>query len=113
MHEVGLMQSALEIAFAEARRAEAKCIERMHVRVGSLSGVVPEALQMAFTAATKGTLADGAKLFLEEVAVECDCERCGTTFLPTDIIYACPICGELSSSVRQGRELELVSLEVS
>jgi len=112
MHEVGLMQSALEIAFAEARKADATRIERLHVRVGNLSGVVPDALRLAFVAGTKDTLAEGAELFLEEIAVECSCECCRTRFRPTDVIYACPVCGELSSCLRQGRELELVSLEV-
>jgi hydrogenase nickel incorporation protein HypA/HybF len=29
------------------------------------------------------------------------------------VIYACPSCGALSAQVLQGRELELVALEVS
>jgi hydrogenase nickel incorporation protein HypA/HybF len=112
MHEAALMQSALDIAFALARDSGGTRIRRMVMRVGDLSGVVPEALQIAFDAATPGTAADGAELMLNEVRVECVCERCEIEFSPVDVIYACPMCGEISSTIRRGRELELVSLEV-
>jgi hydrogenase nickel incorporation protein HypA/HybF len=112
MHEVGLMQSVLEIAFAKTRDAGASRIERLKLRVGDLSGVVPEALQFAFEAASPGTAAQGAELELERVPAECWCEHCGLDFRPEDIIYACPKCGEISTQIETGRELELVSLEV-
>jgi hydrogenase nickel incorporation protein HypA/HybF len=112
MHEMSLMQSALNIAFALARDSQASRIKRMSLRVGDLSGVVPEALRMAFQASTPGTAAEGADLVLEEVHVECRCQACGAEFRPDDVVYACPCCGEISSCVQQGRELELVSLEV-
>ena len=71
MHEVGLMETALEMAFAARASAGASRIHRMRLRVGALSGVVPDALEMAFAAATPGTAADGAELIVEEVPVVC------------------------------------------
>ena len=111
MHEVGLMETALEMAFA--RRAGASRIHRMRLRVGTLSGVVPNALEMAFAAATPGTPADGAELIVEEVPVFCSCEQCGCSYSPKDVVYLCSICGAINSRIQQGRELELMSLEVS
>src|SRR4029079_6304269 len=87
MHEAGLMQTALELAFDRAREAGASRIHQMTLRVGSLSGVVPEALRLAFRAATPGTVADGATLVVDEVAVRCRCEQCGEEFWPDDIVY--------------------------
>ena len=113
MHEVGLMETALELAFAHTRRAGASRIHRMRLRVGTLSGVVPDALEMAFAAATPGTPADGAELIVEEVPVVCQCEQCGSTYCPEDVVYLCSICGAINSRIQQGRELELTSLEVS
>jgi hydrogenase nickel incorporation protein HypA/HybF len=81
--------------------------------VCALSGVVPEALELAFAAASPGTPAEGAEFEFEEVPVVCRCDECGKEFQPTDIVYCCPHCDALSSSVCQGRELELSSLEVS
>lgn len=113
MHEAGLMQSVLEMAFAKTREADATHINQLRLRVGDLSGVVPDALQFAFDAASPGTIAQGAELVLERVPAECWCDRCGLNFCPEDIIYACPECGEISTQIETGRELELVSLEVS
>jgi hydrogenase nickel incorporation protein HypA/HybF len=113
MHEVGLMQNALDMALDHARRAGASRILRLQLRVGELSGVVPEALQLAFAAAAPGTPADGAELVIDRVPVVCRCERCGRRFQPEDIVYLCSHCGAVNSSVQQGRELELASLEVS
>lgn len=113
MHEVGIMRSALHMAIAQAERAGATRIHRLRLRVGALSGVVPEALEMAFVATTPGTPAEGAEFVLETVPVVCQCDNCGHEFEPEDIVYCCPICEALCSHVRQGREIELASLEVS
>jgi hydrogenase nickel incorporation protein HypA/HybF len=113
MHEVGLMQNALEMAIHHARRAGARRIHRLRLRVGQLSGVVPEALEMAFAAASPGTPADGAELVIDRVPVICRCCHCGKEFQPDDVVYLCCYCGAINSTVAQGRELELASLEVS
>ena len=113
MHEAGLMANALEMAFEHARQVGAERIVRMRLRVGALSGVVPEALEMSFAAASSGTPADGAKLVIERVPVVCRCAECGHEFCPEDVVYLCTHCGAVSSHFEQGRELELASLEVS
>jgi hydrogenase nickel incorporation protein HypA/HybF len=101
------------MAAEHARRVGADRIHRLRLRVGALSGVVPEALELAFQAASPGTLAADAELVIERVAVVCRCEECDRDFCPDDLIYVCPYCGALSSQLNQGRELELASLEVS
>lgn len=113
MHEVGLMQTALEMAFEHARQAGASRVHRMRLRVGALSGVVPESLEMAFIAATPDTPAEGAELIVEQVPVVCRCEQCSCEFCPNDVVFLCSNCGALNSCFQQGRELELASLEVS
>jgi hydrogenase nickel incorporation protein HypA/HybF len=113
MHEVGLMQTALEVACDHAARAGAVRIHRIRLRVGALSGVVPEALEIAFAAAAPGTLADQAELVIEQAPVVCVCDECGAEFSPEEVVYHCPICEAICSRVLTGRELELASLEVS
>jgi hydrogenase nickel incorporation protein HypA/HybF len=113
MHELGLVLSALDMAAAHARRAGASRIHRMRLRVGAQSGVVVEALELAFSVAKPGTLAEGAELDIERTPVVCHCQRCACDFEPVGAIYCCPICDIVSSQVLQGRELELESLEVS
>ena len=113
MHEWSIMASALEIALEQARRPGASRIHSITLRIGELSGVVPEALTFAFESLVAGTAAEGARMVVETVPVLCHCLRCGEQFHPTDVIYQCPFCGQISADVRRGRELELASLEVS
>lgn len=113
MHEVSLMENALAIALEQADRQKAQQINWIKMRVGALSGVFPDALEFAFDICTQGTIAQGAKLEIEYVPVTCYCSNCQTIFQPDDIIYECPQCHQLSQEIRQGKELELTSLEVS
>jgi hydrogenase nickel incorporation protein HypA/HybF len=112
MHEVGLMQQTLEIALEHAAQHKAHGIIRMTLRVGALSGVVPEALSFAFDVLRRGTIAEGAELELETVPVLCFCAACEQEFAPPDLFYECPRCHQLSTQVRRGEELELASLEM-
>jgi hydrogenase nickel incorporation protein HypA/HybF len=48
MHEVSLLESTLELAVDYAHQQGATQIHRLTLRVGQLSGVIPEALQFAF-----------------------------------------------------------------
>jgi hydrogenase nickel incorporation protein HypA/HybF len=43
MHELGIIQSALDMAEERALAAGASQIHRLRLRVGELSGVVPQA----------------------------------------------------------------------
>jgi hydrogenase nickel incorporation protein HypA/HybF len=107
------MQDALELALGEARRQGANHIHRLTLRVGRLAGVEPEALAFAFDVVAAGTPAEGADFVIEDVTAVCFCTCCRQEFEPTDFIFCCPGCGTLSSTVRQGGELELASVEVS
>jgi hydrogenase nickel incorporation protein HypA/HybF len=113
VHEAGLAQEALEVATARARERGAARVHRLTLRVGDLSGVVPEALRFALDALSPGTMADGAAFDIGVVPVECHCPACDRPFRPADVVYACPGCGRLSADVRLGHELELVEVEVS
>lgn len=113
MHEVSIMQNALEIAVDRARRQNATRIHRIHMRVGALSSVVPEALAFAFDVVTQGTPAEGATLEIERVPAVCYCPACQIEFEPDSLFYECPQCGSLNVEIRKGRELELTFLEAS
>ncbi len=113
MHEVSLMAQTLEVAIAQAQAHQAQHIHRLTLRIGTLSGVVPEALAFAFAAAIPGTIAEGARLEVETVAARCHCESCDRDFQPQDWIYECPYCGQLSGQILAGKDIELASLEVS
>ncbi len=113
MHELSVMQSALDIAVDHAKRQGAQRIHLIKLRVGALSGVVPDALEFAFDITTQGTMAEGAKLDIERVPAACYCPACDIEFEPEHTFYECPRCKSLDVKVRRGRELDVASLEVS
>lgn len=113
MHEGSLMASALEMALAQARQAGASRVHHLRLRVGELSGVVPEALQFAFEALRVGGPAAEAVLEIETVSARYLCEACRSEFAAGTEAPRCPGCGSQQARLIQGRELELMRLEVS
>jgi len=113
MHEISVMQSTMEIAIEHAKAKNAQKIHRLHMRVGALSGVVPDSLEFAFPIVAQGTMAEGAELEIEFVPALCQCTSCGSQFEPKDFFYECPNCKALTVDLVHGKELELAFLEVS
>jgi hydrogenase nickel incorporation protein HypA/HybF len=113
VHEVGVMQAAIEVALEHAGRHQARKVHRITLRVGPLAGVDPAALEFAFDVLVRGTMAEGAALHVERVPIVCYCPGCGREFTAEGWIFECPGCGKITDQVRQGAELEVSSVEVS
>jgi hydrogenase nickel incorporation protein HypA/HybF len=112
MHEVAIMEETVAIACDAAAKQQAKKILKLTMRIGMMSGVVPEALTFAFEAVTNGTLAEQAKLEIETVPISYFCTECDRPFSSLDLFCECPDCGNLSQTILTGKEVELKSLEV-
>ena len=114
MHEIGIMESALDAVAAQARDHGAVLVHRIVLRVGALSGVEKDALRLAFDAVARGTPAAGAELLIETVPARGRCPECDLEFdVESDFVFTCPKCGRVSGELVQGRELELASIEMS
>jgi hydrogenase nickel incorporation protein HypA/HybF len=113
MHELSIAMSLVEIASEEAVRLGSPRVVAVHVRVGALSGVVPDALQFSWDLATADTAVAGARLQIEDVPVTIYCGRCcEERTLSSARRFRCPACGELALEIRGGRDLALTALEV-
>jgi hydrogenase nickel incorporation protein HypA/HybF len=112
VHELSIMDSALAVALEQAQKAGAHRVLVMRLRIGALSGVVPEALQFAFKVLVPGTAADGAKLVIEDVPARFWCAPCNCEFQADALFAECPNCHSISSELRAGREMEVASLEI-
>jgi hydrogenase nickel incorporation protein HypA/HybF len=113
MHELSIMQSAVELALEQARLAGASRVTVLRLQIGALAGVVPEALEFACDAVTRGTAAEGARLEIETVAAMNWCRICQREFPCDDFFAECPLCQTECAELRRGKELQLSSLEVS
>jgi hydrogenase nickel incorporation protein HypA/HybF len=112
MHELSIMESALNLALEQARKNGAVRVHALRLRIGALSGVVPDALQFAFEALTPGTAAEGAELLIDNVPARFWCQSCSCEFQADDLFAECPTCSRPSGEIRAGREMELASMEI-
>ena len=108
MHELAVTQSVVDAVME--RTGEQRVLE-VRLRVGRLSGVLPDALRFCFDLVTDGTPLQGAVLDIEEPPGSAACRQCGTTFVLSDLILLCP-CGSADVEVMSGRELAIGSVEV-
>lgn len=113
MHEVGIIQSTLQMAEKSARDSGATRIHELKMQIGAMSSVAAESLEFAFEVIRKGTMAEDARLVIEKVPLSAWCAPCGKEFIAEDYSLLCRVCGTASNDVRHGRELALVSMEVS
>lgn len=113
VHELSIARNLVKLALKEAE-VQKKPVVAVHVRIGALSGVVDEALETAYEYACEATALAGSRLIIENVPVKIFCADCNTTTsLPGIQAFTCSKCGKTSADLREGRELDLVALEVS
>lgn len=113
MHELSIVLGIVETVSESAQAANAKQILATYLRVGALAGVVKDALLFSYDLATQDTPLQGSKLIIEEVPVVIFCETCNNTIeLPSVQSFRCPVCQTPSADIRQGRELEVRSIEI-
>ena len=112
MHEVSIMEEAVRMAVDAAKAAGKTRVVVLRLRVGTLSGVVPEALRFAFDVVCSDTIAAGASLEIESVPGAFWCAPCRMEFECANFFTECPRCHNVSGELRRGREMEIADVEV-
>jgi hydrogenase nickel incorporation protein HypA/HybF len=110
MHELSLVQGIVDICEQYAAGRQVKAVT---LTIGALSGVVPEALDFCFEAATRGTLLEGARLEIERVAATGRCDSCGEISVIENYIDPCPRCGGFPLELLSGEEMRVKEMEVA
>ncbi len=112
MHELSIALGIVEVAAQEAERHGGRVVT-VHLKLGLLSGVLPNALRSAFELAREQepNLA-AAELRIEEVPVVAYCGACKAEQTISFPRLCCPVCGTATPEVLRGRELEVVALEI-
>jgi len=112
MHELSIAQSLVSVVSEELDRLGEQSLKTIAVRIGRLSDVLPDALELGFQAATKDTALDGVQLIVERVEPRGRCDRCGNEFAAESLVFTCPRCGAAEVTLTAGQELEIAYLEV-
>ncbi len=111
MHELSIAQGILEIVQQYVPETQAGGVRSVRVRVGPLSGIVPESLDISFGAIVAGTPWETARLDLVRVPARSRCNGCGRDFDAEELVFCCPLCNSLDIRVISGTELEVVEIE--
>ncbi len=113
MHELSIVQSVVTtVTEAFADRPVGR-IQAVRLRIGALSGVVEDALQFGYGIATEGTILAGSRLEVITQPVVIYCKHCDRLAELEGIQrFRCPVCNTPSGDIRQGRELDIESVEI-
>lgn len=114
MHEASIAESILEIAINECLKAGFSRIDRIRVEIGIMNAINSESLLFAFNASKLNTIAEEAGLDIIEKPAGGYCRECDQRFTSEQFpLLNCPICGGQDFIIDQGRELNIIELEVS
>ncbi len=83
----------------KAKENKLNRITEIHMRVGELSDLEEECMQLYFESASDGTSCEGARLFFRREPAYLRCNACGTEF-PHEKSFNCPACGAPSTLIR-------------
>lgn len=107
MHEMGAVENIITTVQDEMLRNGCTGIEEVNLRLGTLTGLDPEALIFSFRAATADSPLSGTELVVDQVAARGKCRVCDTEFPIDDLVFLCPRCGSHDIDILQGEEFHV------
>jgi hydrogenase nickel incorporation protein HypA/HybF len=113
MHELSIVTSVVESVTESLAAYPGARVLEVRLRVGALASVVRESLEFCYGIAAEGTALEGSRLVINVLPVVMHCEKCGEDVELEGVqSFRCPRCGEPCFDLRQGRELEIDSIEI-
>ena len=109
MHELSIAHAVVRTVVDALPDPSVK-VTTVRLRIGALSGVVPQALHFAYDVATAGTALEGSVLEIQNMPVVVSCPTCGHQELSGIRDFRCPRCGEPCGDVVAGKELEVADV---
>ena len=113
MHELALCESITDLVVDCARQEGVARVSRVVIEIGVAAPVDPEALSFCFPITAADTVAAGAELVINRVALRARCKSCRTETHPTRLISPCPACGSFGRTILAGREMRVVSFDAA
>jgi hydrogenase nickel incorporation protein HypA/HybF len=112
MHELSIAMNIADLADEEVKKLNAQKVVEIVIDLGSMSGVIKEALEFALNEGMPDTILKGAKITINEIPARSKCQQCHHEFETEDILNPCPKCGNMYCEIIQGKELILRSLVI-
>jgi hydrogenase nickel incorporation protein HypA/HybF len=113
MHELSMAANIVDAVTESVAAYPGARVKQVRLRVGALSAVVEDALKFCWEMVTEGSTLGRPQLVVTVLPVVVHCAACDAL---SEIEWLdglrCPHCGEPAGDVRQGRELEIESIEI-
>ena len=111
MHELTVVENIIRITEQVAAENKLHHVSRINLDVGAMQHLNEEIMEHGFSAAKEGTTLAAAELKLNWLPVKLRCNTCLHEYTPFEGMFFCPDCGDKDTSVIQGMELIIKSIE--
>lgn len=105
MHEMSIAKNIVEIITESVEEKDLRSIEKVVLKVGELSGVVPDSLQFSLEAISNGTALEKVDFEMKKIPFVIKCKICNQESNNESGIIKCPVCGIKETEVVSGNEL--------
>lgn len=113
MHELSIAASIVESVTETAAAYPGARVLEVRLRIGALAPVVEDSLQFCWTLVSDDTPLAGSKLVVKNLPIIVHCASCDADSELAGVQnFHCPRCGRIAADFRQGRELEIESVEI-
>lgn len=113
MHELSIISSIVDSVTETLAAYPNARVKEVRLRVGALSAVIEDSLQFCYGIATADTPLEDSILVVKILPVMMHCDKCAQDVEIASLqSFRCPRCDEPVSDLRQGRELEIESIEI-
>lgn len=111
MHELSIADNIINAVKNAALERGMRTIDKIGVRIGSLSSVDPDALTFGFDILKRDQGMAECELAIEFVATKARCRVCSHEFDVLDFVFVCPNCDSSQCDLTSGQELEITYYE--
>ncbi|MFX1387908.1 MAG: hydrogenase maturation nickel metallochaperone HypA [Promethearchaeota archaeon] len=121
MHEFSFAYNIFKVAEATALKYHATKITEVLLEIGELTLIVPELLERSFEMATKGSIAEGAKLVIKITPGKIRCRECNkisTVSLTQEAqltglqLFKCSNCGSNNTEIVEGKKANVKNIKI-
>ena len=111
MHELGIAQEMLKVAFEYAAKNDAQRITAFTIEISAAADESEDSLRFHLEHLTRGTIAEGARIEMRRVPVMAKCLDCGNEFGWESPEQVCPRCAGARIRARLQDEFRLISID--
>ena len=114
MHELGVVFYAIDaVEDAIADRDDVGHVNKVTIKLGEVSGVVPHLLQDCWNwAVSKRENMRGCELEIQNIGAFSHCENCNSNYKTIEHGRVCPFCGSDKTSLICGNEFIIESVQM-